>query len=579
MSERASIAAAALIALLAVLQYSWINRLRDAERQRLRTGLAASAMRYSQEFNGEVARVFSALQVGRPGENSENFEDAAARIAGWRSASPYKRMMRGLYRTRGGDDGLAELLVFDPAQDRFETVPWPDRLAGLHTRLQERARAAAGPGWQFGMTVEDDIPAVVGVRPAGPPRGERMTVGGWTIAEFDLEYLRKDVFPELAQKHLGADYDVTIVERRNPAHVVWGTAHQGQPDATSPLLDFFPDRTMRGLQVRRTGPPGGRPGGGPAVGQGTRPPDEGSFSPPPRNTSGPPGMEGRWTVQVRHRAGSLDALVAQRRLRDLGVSFSVLLLLAVSMALAFRSTRRAGRLAHQQMEFVAGVSHELRTPLTVIASAADNLADGVVAGEPQVRRYGKVIRGEARRLTDMVEQLLRFSGLQSGRARYRLQAVDAGVALDRALMASRTEVSDAGLEVSREIQDGLPPLMADPAALEHCLGNLVANAVKHARDGKWIGVGAEMATGSVPGIEIRVEDRGPGIDPADLPHIFEPFYRGRSAVSNQVKGAGLGLSLVKRMVEAQGGTVTVASKPGAGAHFTLRFPLAPRSEA
>jgi signal transduction histidine kinase len=226
------------------------------------------------------------------------------------------------------------------------------------------------------------------------------------------------------------------------------------------------------------------------------------------------------------------------------------------------------------MEFVAGVSHELRTPLAVISSAADNLADGVVAGEPQVRRYGSVIRQESRRLAEMVEQLLRFSGLQSGRARYKLQPLKAESALDRAVAACQPELRESGMAVQKEIQPGLPAVQADPAALVHCLGNLVANALKHAREGGWIGLSARLADQGEPAVEFLVEDRGPGIDPADLPHLWEPFYRGRQAVSEQIQGAGLGLSLVKRMTEAQGGTVTVTTKAGEGAVFVLRLPAA-----
>ena len=285
-----------------------------------------------------------------------------------------------------------------------------------------------------------------------------------------------------------------------------------------------------------------------------------------------------WQLQVRHRSGSLDAAVSQARLRDLAVSAIVLVLLSASMALVFVSTRRAHRLAHQQMEFVAGVSHELRTPLTVIASAADNLADGVVAGESQVKRYGSVIRREARRLGDMVEQLLRFSGLQSGRAEYKLQPVEVETAVSRALAACQPDILESGAEVHQEIQEALPPVMADPAALSHCLGNLISNAVKHGREGKWIGVGAHLAGYGEAAVEITVADRGPGIEAADLPHVFEPFYRGRGAVSGQVKGAGLGLSLVKRMIEGQSGSVQAASKPGEGAVFTLRLPLAARED-
>ena len=117
---------------------------------------------------------------------------------------------------------------------------------------------------------------------------------------------------------------------------------------------------------------------------------------------------------MKHPSGSLEAAVNAARRRNLLVSTASSAMLGASMGLLVVSTRRAQELARQQIEFVAAVSHELRTPLAVIRSAADNLADGVVHDEAQVRKYGELVRGEGRRLTEMVEQILEFAGIQSG---------------------------------------------------------------------------------------------------------------------------------------------------------------------
>ena len=127
---------------------------------------------------------------------------------------------------------------------------------------------------------------------------------------------------------------------------------------------------------------------------------------------------------VKHRAGSLEAAVAATRRRNLAISFGILLLLGASVGFIVLSSRRAQRLATQQMEFVAGVSHELRTPLAVICSAAENLADGVIDNRDQIKRYGGLIRDEGRRLTGMVEQVLEFAGAQSGRKNYELRTTE-----------------------------------------------------------------------------------------------------------------------------------------------------------
>ena len=612
MFARSIIAAAALILVLAALQYRWISQASQAERERLRSGLDAGVARFTGEFDGEIARAFVALHFGRPG-GERDAEDAAERIAAWMSSSPYRRIVRAFYRSDGGTDGLSQCYRFNGSTEAFEPVAWPAHLAELRGRLAERASGSIRPGLMM-PDIEEDVPAVVAARFTGfffggsGPAGPR-SLRSWSIVELDLDYIRNELLPELARKHLGADYDAAVVASPDSGRVVYGAAALAHPDAVAPLLAIRPvprqprfgffrfgrgagsERRPEGgpeTEMRPEGPepdarsgvpgPMARPGGpGPVARPGSPGPVGRQGGPGPiARAGGPP--RAAWQLQVRHRSGSLDAAVSQARLRDLGVSAIVLVLLSASMALVFVSTRRAHRLAHQQMEFVAGVSHELRTPLTVIASAADNLADGVVAGESHVKRYGSVIRREARRLGDMVEQLLRFSGLQSGRTKYKLQPVKVETAVSRALAACQPDILESGAEVYQEIQEALPPVMADPAALSHCLGNLISNAVKHGREGKWIGIGAHLAGYGEATVEITVADRGPGIEPADLPHVFEPFYRGRVAVSGQVKGAGLGLSLVKRMIEGQSGSVQADSKPGEGAVFTLRLPLAARED-
>jgi len=290
---------------------------------------------------------------------------------------------------------------------------------------------------------------------------------------------------------------------------------------------------------------------------------------------GPPDEGGRWELRIKHRAGSLDQAVASARNRNMAISGAILIVMAASILMLAVTTRRAQRLARLQMEFVAGVSHELRTPLSVICSAGDNLADGVVSSEQQTRRYGGVIRDEGRRLVDMVEQILRFAGIQSGRVRYDVQPVEVTEVVDRALHACGPAVQSSGCKVERSLEADLPPVMADPTALTHCLSNLIGNALKYGRVGGWVGIEARLIHDPAGDqVEILVRDRGEGIAPKDLPHIFEPFYRGERAISDQIQGAGMGLSLVKRIVEAHSGSVGVESAPGAGACFRLRIPAA-----
>jgi len=280
-----------------------------------------------------------------------------------------------------------------------------------------------------------------------------------------------------------------------------------------------------------------------------------------------------WQLRLQHTAGSLDAAVTVARRRNLWLSFGILTVLAASVILVVLSAQRWQRLAAQQMDFVATVSHELRTPLTVIRSAAQNLSAGVVHDTTQARQYGDLIETEGRRLTDMVEQVLEYAGLSGNRGLRTTRPVDIS-GLVHEVLASSAALLDAGhIEATVDVPADLPPVTADEDALRRALQNLIGNAVKYGSDGGWIGVTVRrtLARGGDE-VHIAVSDRGRGIDPDDLAHIFEPFYRGRYAIERQIHGNGLGLSLVRRIAEAHGGRVTVTSTPGNGTTFTITLP-------
>jgi signal transduction histidine kinase len=238
------------------------------------------------------------------------------------------------------------------------------------------------------------------------------------------------------------------------------------------------------------------------------------------------------------------------------------------------TSRRAEKLAQQQMEFVAGVSHELRTPVAVIRSAAENLASGVVSGD-RVKRYGQMLEGESRRLGDMVERVLQYAGIESGfntAARVPLAPMEI---IESAVESALPLVGPGEVTIHREIAPDLPPVLGDATALRSAVQNLVANAVKYGGRDRWVGVRAQrVRERRRDEVRITVSDHGPGIPAADLPHIFEPFYRGADAIERQIHGHGLGLSLVRRIVVAHGGQVTVATRPGAGTSFTITLPAA-----
>ena len=181
------------------------------------------------------------------------------------------------------------------------------------------------------------------------------------------------------------------------------------------------------------------------------------------------------------------------------------------------------------------------------------------------------MRAEGQRLTDMVEQILEFAGIQSGQRGFALRPVGLGPLLHDIVSASSELIQSAGLVVELDIPADLPPVLGDEPALRRVFQNLIDNAIKYGAAGGSIGVSARRSGSDV---DVTVADHGIGIDAADQARIFEPFYRAADVVAAQMQGAGLGLSLVQRIVLAHGGRVTVKSAPREGSAFTVRLPIA-----
>ncbi|MCS7314816.1 MAG: HAMP domain-containing sensor histidine kinase [Bryobacterales bacterium] len=568
-------AAAGLLVVLAFLQYQWIGQLGEAERERLRIHLRAALFRFTQEFNAEVARIPAIFFAARPMPPEREFDEMIERWQAWKQSAPHPELLRAFYVTRGGEDGAEELYACRADGSGFERVEWPEKLRGLRARLEmrggERSRGMF-PGPRAWLDEESGVLVAPRWRAAFPdPRrgpgwrpGPREGPEGWLIAELDARALVEVLLPELVDRHFrrteGFDFQLQVV-RRSDRRVLYRSdpslpeEPMSAPDAVGGLLEWRPAIPRWANEVP-----------GPAA---ELPPGPG----------GPLRLEpeGRWQVLVKHRAGSLEAAVNRLRLRNLALSSAILALMAASLVTLIVYAQRSHRLARLQMEFVAGVSHELRTPLAVICSAGENLADGLVATGEQARRYGALIRNEGRRLAEMVEQVLAFAGMQAGRLKYNFQPLEVRDLIAQVTEACQGPAAQAGVEIETRIEEGCPKVLADPSALSQALRNLVQNALKYAGSGKWVGLRAAPSDGG-RWLEIRVQDRGPGIAPSDMPHIFEPFYRGRNAGDAQARGAGLGLSLARSIVQAHRGAIAVESRQGEGATFIVRLPAAPAAE-
>jgi two-component system phosphate regulon sensor histidine kinase PhoR len=280
--------------------------------------------------------------------------------------------------------------------------------------------------------------------------------------------------------------------------------------------------------------------------------------------------DGLWELQARYRTGSLDQAIERFRYRNIFLGGSVLLVLASGMLALLVSTERARALAQMQTEFALGVSHEFRTPLTVIRLAADNLTNGMVENSQQARTYGEIIGTHASELSNMVEETLAFARVQSKDFLPDSTLISPAEVVATSLANCSRALEDARMKVELDIAPNLPLVDVDVRLMSRCLENLILNATKYAASGRWMGVRIRTVNRAEGArVQISVEDRGPGISSLDLPHIFEPFYRGSPDDASKGPGVGLGLTFVKHVAERHRGTVEVESPQGAGASFSL----------
>ena len=389
----------------------------------------------------------------------------------------------------------------------------------------------------------------------------------------DIAVIRTRILPELAHRYFqgtdGLDFDVAVVAD-GPTRVIYSSASgfgehpvidaDGRMDVFGPSANPTDDSAVyvfhRSSENR-----------GPTAAAGI------TWFPLLRHLSSDQG----WQLVVRHRRGGpLGSFVAEARRRNLAIGFGALLLLVASMTMLVVTSNRAQRLGRLQVDFVTAVSHELRTPLAIIGSAADNLASGVVDNPRRIHEYGTVIGTEVEHLSGLVEDILHFAVARESQQRYTLAVLSVEDLIEATLARSGGLVRASQFVVEREIEAGLPPVKGDPIGLAQCLGNLITNALKYAKDGRWIKIQArlvEQADGRGE-VQVSISDRGCGIDAKDLPHIFEPFYRSESVRVAQFQGTGLGLAVAKHIAEAVGGALTVATTPGQGSTFTLHLPAA-----
>ncbi len=363
--------------------------------------------------------------------------------------------------------------------------------------------------------------------PKGVPP-DRVALG---IVAFDEDYLRKSFFPALVKDVLSSKSTVLRADANLPVMMIhaprdsapWVASADwdgGSPEEERRFADVFPDLILA----------------------------------------------------IKYQ-GTTIADIGSRFLR---YNYIVLAALSVLMVggiwLTYRNVSREMNLARLKSDFVANVSHELRTPLALIRLYAETLELGRLTAKEKYQEYFRIIREESERLTALINNILDFSRIEAGRKEYEFKETNLADLVRSTLDSYRFQIEQNGFAFEENISCDIPPVTVDREAIARSLLNLVNNALKYSKDQKYIGVSLYRANSRV---NLEVRDHGIGIPPNEQEKIFEKFYRCGDPLVHNIKGSGLGLSLVRHIARAHGGDVLVESTPEKGSKFTIALPLDP----
>jgi two-component system phosphate regulon sensor histidine kinase PhoR len=272
---------------------------------------------------------------------------------------------------------------------------------------------------------------------------------------------------------------------------------------------------------------------------------------------------------IRTQGKSLESLVQERTNTNLILLIALDGVLIIALLLAYRSVRKEVQLAQNKADFVSNVSHEIRTPLALISMFAETLELGRAKSEEKKQEYYSIISKETQRLSGIVNKILSFSQMEAGKKTLHPHALKLNQVLQDVLRTYDFHLTSKGFDYHVEKSEPLT-VAADQEALTEIIINLIDNAIKYSADKKRL----EFVIHENGGMGcLSIRDFGIGISAADQKHIFDKFYRVSTGNLAKGQGTGLGLSLVKQLMEQLHGTISVSSEPGGGSTFTISLPL------
>jgi two-component system, OmpR family, phosphate regulon sensor histidine kinase PhoR len=283
-----------------------------------------------------------------------------------------------------------------------------------------------------------------------------------------------------------------------------------------------------------------------------------------------------YSIGIRLRGTSVEDVVRARSERNLILIGVLDILLIGAVWLVYRTLKKEMELVRLKGDFVSNVSHELRTPLSLIRMFTETLSMKRVQTEEKKQEYYETILQETERLTRLINNILNFSRMEAGKKQYHLEPLALNDVVTGVLKTYTSHLEHEGFITSVQQNENLPTIHADREAIAEALINILDNAVKYSTADKYV----RIKTGQTDSmIYVEVEDHGIGIDKHHHKKIFETFYRVSTGLTNNIKGSGLGLSLVTHIMDAHAGMIELESVPGKGSTFRLLFPIVNRSDS
>ena len=278
------------------------------------------------------------------------------------------------------------------------------------------------------------------------------------------------------------------------------------------------------------------------------------------------------TYLAIHSSGeSFAELIRKRSQNNLYILFFSVLTLLIGAFIMIRNIRNALKVAQLKSDFVSNVSHEIRTPLSLIRMYAETLMLGRLPSDEKKQHYYEVIHHESGRLAYLVNNILDFSRIEANRKTYNLVETDMNNLVQGLYKNYSYSFNEKGVQSKLLLSPKEILIKVDAQAFEEALSNLIENAIKYSDKNKSIEVATSMDSSFA---YCHVKDNGMGISKANQSKVFDKFYRVEDALTQKTKGTGLGLNIVKHIMESHQGSVSVTSKPNQGSTFTLQLPLA-----